>query len=159
MATPVGDSVPLVGDYSSIENKFIDGLTQGGSWQFAGASILTYSLHHAINLNNDLFGAMSNAFVVAVNQALSAWANVANISFQQISTTTNLLNSTADLAICTTGAQLQMVGAIGFGIFPDPVVADEILLEAGETCAHYPRIEGAKSESMQSYFRFFFWFR
>ena len=39
MATPVKDSVLQTGD------PLIDGLLEGGSWQFSGPRNLTYSLH------------------------------------------------------------------------------------------------------------------
>ena len=114
MATPVKDSVPETG------NPLIDGLVEGGSWQFSGPRNLTYSLHELPNEGN-----VTPAFTAAIQNSFAAWAAVANVTFTQISSGTHAYQSTADLAITLTGDELvNEYGALGIGIFPDSDTGD-----------------------------------
>jgi hypothetical protein len=91
MATPVKDSVAITG------NPLIDGLVEGGSWQFSGPRNLTYSLHELGD------GNVTPAFTAAIQNSFAAWAAVANVTFTQISSGQHAYQSTADLAITLTG--------------------------------------------------------
>lgn len=66
MATPGTDTVPPTGD------PLIDGLLEGGSWQFSGPRVLTYSLHEIPGHGNLTLG-----FTAAIQNAFSAWSAVA----------------------------------------------------------------------------------
>ena len=113
MATPVKDSVPLTG------NPLIDGLVEGGSWQFSGPRNLTYSLHELDD------GKVTPAFTAAIQNSFAAWAAVANVTFTQISSGQHAYQSTADLAITLTGDELvNEFGALGIGVFPDSDTGD-----------------------------------
>lgn len=117
MATPVKDSVPLTG------NPLIDGLVEGGSWQFSGPRNLTYSLHELPGEGN-----LTPAFTAAIQNSFAAWAAVANVTFTQISSGTNAYQSAADLAITLTGDELvKEFGALGIGLFPDSDIGDSWL--------------------------------
>ena len=146
MATPVANSVGLTG------NPLIDGLVQGSSWTFSNAQHqLTYSLN--LNFDFDAQGqpyagqggtwAANPALAGAVTRALAAWANVANISFNQVTSGTYLFQSTADLALALTGSDLQQsVSAVALGFFPDPAYATALLDDFGYSRTTYPRPEG-----------------
>jgi trimeric autotransporter adhesin len=138
MATPVKDSVPLTG------NPLIDGMLEGGSWQFSGPRVLTYSLHEIPSHGN-----LTPAFTAAVQNAFATWSVVANVSFTQISSGTYAYQSSADIAISLTGNQLvQKFGALGIGIFPDSDTGNGWLDDAGTlfnlalTRTNYPKPEG-----------------
>lgn len=132
---------PLVNaSNGSLQDEFIAGLVQGGKWLFSGPQQLTYSF----NLNDDGAGgpgpggAWTTPLTLAVQQALAAWSNVANISFQQITSGTYYYQSTADLAFTLTGNELQeQIGALGLGVFPSPDFAD-LLFDSND----YPNAEG-----------------
>jgi Ca2+-binding RTX toxin-like protein len=134
MATPVSDAVPLDDD------EFISGLVQGSAWQFSGAPILTYSL----NINDDGFGNpgpggnWTPELSAAVAQAFQAWSNVANLTFQQVTSGTYYYESTADISITLTGDELQQSGLLALGIFPDPEYVDQLGIDRSE----YPNPEG-----------------
>src|SRR5258706_9802008 len=114
MAAPSDNTVPLTND------PFKDGLLQGSSWQFgSGPHILTYSFSIDDTLPVTWSPSLQNAFV----QALTAWSNVANLTFVETGSGTVFTDSTADIAADLTGSQLQATGAVGLGIFPDPAVA------------------------------------
>ena len=137
MATPVKDSVLPTG------NPLIDGLLEGGSWQFSGAPNLTYSLHELGN------GDVTPAFSAAVQNSFGAWAAVANVTFTQISSGTNAYQSTADIAITLTGDELvNEFGALGIGLFPDSEMGDSWLTDVDDLYnmslnrANYPKPEG-----------------
>ena len=143
MATPVADSIALTGDAR------IDGLAQGGSWVFAGPRVLTYSLN--INFDDgpgggfipgsggNWTGPLGDAF----GRALTAWSNVANLTFQLANSGTYFFESSADIAAAVTGNDLLMqVDAIGFGIFPDAGIGNSFLQALGFTRTSYPRPEG-----------------
>jgi Ca2+-binding RTX toxin-like protein len=136
MATPVANSIPLTG------NALIDGLTQGSSWQFGGgAHVLTYSL----NLDDVPGGGPWTATLTEVaNQAIAAWAAVANITFVYDAASSNKVfqASDADLALTLTGSRLQQIGAIGLGVIPDPGFANTLLAGFGYSRGSYPRPEG-----------------
>jgi hypothetical protein len=134
MATPVGNSVSPSGD------PYIDGLVQGSSWSFSGSPVLTYKLHEEPGVLID--GTWSNPS--AVNQAMNAWGNVANISFQSLGTGGSFLTSPADLAVTATGDSLLVITysndppsfATGLAIPPDPNFADSA------RSSDWPRPEG-----------------
>lgn len=137
MATPVANSIPLSG------NPFIDGLTQGSSWQFAaGPRVITYSL--SINDTPDAAGqplggtwSANPALHDAVDRAFAAWASVANVTFQKISIGDVYSQSPADIAVVLTGNELGAeINAVG--IFPDPAYVDRAFGER----TNYPRPEG-----------------
>jgi len=119
MATPVSNSIPPTG------NQFVDGLVQGSSWQFdGGPRVLTYSFSLEDNppFATPWFPVHTNAF----SQALTAWSNVANITFVQQGSGTLFTNSTADLALTLTGNELIADGVVGLGLFPDPTFVNSL---------------------------------
>lgn len=139
MATAAADAVPLSGD------SFIDGLVEGGKWQFAGSPVLTYSL----NLSGFETTTWSPAASNAVAQAFAAWAAVANLNFSSISSPPEVADSPADLAVTLTGHLLQsQLGAVAVGVFPDADAGNSILtflssfLGVTVTRADYPGPEG-----------------
>ncbi len=151
MATAVSNAIALTGD------PLRDTLIQGGVWNFgAGARVLTYSF----NLNFDIVldqnnqpqvvagpgGDWSETQKAAFERALTAWSNVANISFQKITTpgTNYVFESTADIATALTGNDLyeNVGGVIAIGFFPDPVYADSVLADTAYTPQQYPNPEG-----------------
>ena len=143
MATPVSNSVALPaidGGNGTLTDEFINGLVQGSSWQFVGGPrTLTYSF----NLNDGPGGPFTGAFVDAVNRALAEWSNVANISFQNIASGSFYYQSQADIAFTLTGFELQRdLGAVGLGVFPDPVFANTLRDGIGYTAAEYPNPTG-----------------
>ena len=155
MATAVSNSAPLPaidGGNGSLFDEQINGLAQGGAWQFGtGARTLTYSF----NINFDLgFGGgivpgsggnWTTPLVEAVNRALAEWSNVANISFQNIASGTYYFESNADLAFTLTGADLQSdpeTPALALGIFPDNSFAALVRDIHAEVGIAYPKPEG-----------------
>jgi len=138
MPTPLGNSIPLTGDGR------IDGITQGGAWDFGGgAHTLTYSL----NVNSALTdGTWFNhpSLEAAVQEALAVWSAVADIQFVEVGDQTGEPeDSAADLSISLTGDFLQdYFNAIGLGVFPDPVTGDEFLDAIFYDRGLYPNPEG-----------------
>lgn len=153
MATATANSVilPTVnGSNGTLTDEAINGLVQGGSWQFGGGPrTLTYSFN--INDAHDAFGNLipgpggtwTAALVDAVTRALGEWSKVANINFQNISSGIYYFQSNADLALTLTGNDLQAAsGAVGLGVLPDPAHAAEVRDSAGFTAAEYPNPAG-----------------
>ena len=140
MATPVGNSVPLLtsanNNNGTLTDEFISGLAQGGSWTFdGGPRVITYSF----DLNFDgTTQTWTTEWMNAVASAFGAWQSVANIQFVQAGTPNaqaqNL--SAADIAIALAPGEGEGVIA-GLGIFPDPVYADQLLNLSG-----YDRFSG-----------------
>ena len=122
MATPVSNSVALTG------NPFIDGLLEGGSWQFGdGPHVLTYSFSlDNVNSGGPWTPSLSGAF----NQALSAWSNVANITFVEQGSGGVFTQSSADIAATLTGNELGWFYDSSLGIPPDPGFATQLELAA-----------------------------
>jgi len=122
MATPVSNSVALTG------NPFIDGLLEGGSWQFGdGPHVLTYSFS-LDNVNSG--GPWTPSLSAAFNQALSAWSNVANITFVEQGSGGVFTQSSADIAATLTGNELGWLWDNSLGIPPDPGFATQLELLA-----------------------------
>ena len=133
MATPAGDAVALSGVPA------IDGLVQGGRWEFAGARQLTYSF----SIETELGIGWTDALQAAVRRALAAWSAVADVSFQETASGSDVNASPADLALVPSGIFLQLLlGASAIGIFPDPDAADTLIGSFGNTRTDYPRPEG-----------------
>src|SRR5688500_8908825 len=109
MATAAGDSVALTGD------DFIDGLTQGGSWTFAGPQTLTYSFSFNTEPEEPVWADYA-ALAQAFTQATSAWASVANITFVQADSGSVITQSAADIAVALEDEGLF----VALGVFPDP---------------------------------------
>jgi serralysin len=165
VATAASNSVslpPVNGSNGSQTDEFINGLVQGGSWQFGNEPRnITYSF----NLNFDLDtagnfipgrgGNWTGAFVNAVNLALEAWSNVANISFVNITSGTYFPESKADMAFALTGNELLASGGVvGLGFFPDPAFANVIRDVAGADFIDYPNPEGdVFLDNFTQYFR------
>jgi Ca2+-binding RTX toxin-like protein len=136
MATPVSNSVPLTG------NPFVDGLVQGGSWQFGGAPhVLTYSFSVNDTPNG---GPWTPGLTTAFTQALAAWSDVANITFVEQGSGGVFTQSTANIAATLTGRELwdNLQGSVSIGVFPDPAFASVIESAVGYTRAIYPNPEG-----------------
>ena len=135
MATPVANSIPLTG------NPLVDGLVQSSSWQFGGdPHVLTYSFSVNDTPNG---GPWTLALSTAFTQALTAWSNVADITFVQQGSGGVFTQSTADIAAALTGNELQQgLGAISLGIFPDPAFANVLESAVGYNRANYPHPEG-----------------
>ncbi|MBL8339065.1 MAG: PD40 domain-containing protein, partial [Rhodoferax sp.] len=146
MATPLAISVPLTGDPRK------DGLLQGSTWTFGGGP---HALSYSFNLNFDydaqgqLIPAAGGtwaeyaALADAVRKALGRWAAVANIQFNEVSSGSYIVQSTADLAFALTGNDLvRTIGASALGFFPDPAFATDTLASSGYTRTEYPRPEG-----------------
>jgi hypothetical protein len=153
MATATANSVTLPAINSNngtLTDEAINGLVQGGSWQFgSGPRILTFSFN--INDDRDALGniipgpggAWTPALIDAVNRALGEWSKVANINFQNIASGNYYFQSSADLALTLTGNDLQAaVGAVGLGVFPDPDYAAGLRDLAGYSAAEYPNPAG-----------------
>jgi serralysin len=123
MATPVGGAIAVTGDGT------LDGLVQGGQWQFGlDPRVLTYSFEVETELEGGPIQWNTTALQAAVEQALAQWAAVADITFDEIAPTTDIDASSADLAIALTGTFLaEQLGATALGFFPDPVAVDTIL--------------------------------
>ena len=99
MAQAQGDSVALTGDVR------IDGLLQGSEWVFTGAHTLTYAFW------GSEYGSWTSAGKSAFQSALQTWANVANVSFKQVSPT-----GAEEMSVVAYGD----LGAAALGFFPDP---------------------------------------
>jgi serralysin len=135
MATPVADAIPETG------NLQLDGLVQGGQWQFGGGPrVLTYSF----SIETELGIPWTEAFKDAVQLALAQYAAVADISFEEVAPDSDVDFSPADMAFALTGNTLSQLtgGAIGLGFFPDPVASDALLASIGNTPETYPNPEG-----------------
>lgn len=135
MATPADNVVALTG------NPLIDGLTWGAAWQFDGtAHTLTYSL--SLNDTPTMQPAWTVELSNAVRRALTAWSNVANLSFVETGSGGIYDQSPADLAFLLTGneMQTQMPGLVGIGLPPSPSFADSFL--GGASRADYRQPEG-----------------
>jgi Ca2+-binding RTX toxin-like protein len=134
MATPVSNVIGLSGD------PRIDGLAQGSRWQPSpGSNVITYSL----SLNDTPNGSWSVGLEPGVRNALTAWSNVANITFVEQGSGTVFTTSTADIAITPTGDELQQaLGAVGLGVFPSGALADAFIAASGYSRSEYPRPEG-----------------
>src|SRR6266850_2999252 len=120
MATPSDNTVPLTGD------PLKDGLLQGSSWQFGGGShVLTYSLSLNDSSNG---GPWTAALTAAIQSALAAWSNVADLTFVEAGSGKPFFRSTADLAITLTGNDLgnAFPGLLGLGLSPSPREGDAI---------------------------------
>lgn len=136
MTTAADNVVPLTG------NPLIDGLTWGAAWQFGtGSHVLTYSLSLNDNPNG---GAWNTTLSNAVRAALTAWSNVANISFVEMGSGTVYTQSTADLAFVLTGNELGtgLPGLVALGLPPSPSYADSLISAGGGTRAEYAQPEG-----------------
>ena len=131
MPTPVHDNIPLSGD------PLIDGLVQGGEWDFGGgAAVFTYAFHSASGTS------WTNKAIASVEMILEAYSSVANISFQQINVNPNsdFTQSPADIPF--TWAGFYFPGVTGLAVFPDPPFADTFLAGEGYTRLDYPNVEG-----------------
>ncbi len=130
MATTVANLIPLTG------NPFVDGLVQGSSWQFGGGEhTLTYSL----SINDTPIGGnwvQRSDMAVAVMQAMTAWSNVADVSFVQAGSGGVFTRSIADVAVVLTGNELiNAFGTIGLGLFPDHAFAATFAAGSGYSAA------------------------
>jgi hypothetical protein len=74
-----------------------------------------------------------------VRQALSAWSNVANITFVEQGSGTLFTQSTADIAFTPIGDEL---GVSAISRFPSPAFADDFLKGTDYTRTVYPKPEG-----------------
>ncbi|MDZ4251029.1 MAG: M10 family metallopeptidase C-terminal domain-containing protein [Sulfuritalea sp.] len=136
MATPADNVVPLTGD------PLIDGLTWGSAWQFDdGSHVLTYSLSLNDNPNG---GEWTTEMSDAARRALTAWSDVANISFVESGSGTVYDQSPADIVISLTGNEMQSLlpGLVGFTLPPSPSFVDALLVAADETRATNRQPEG-----------------
>ena len=132
----------LLPDNSTQRDEFINGLVQGSTWEFgAGPHLITWSL----NINEDYTtypgpdpqpgpgGEWDDhpGMAEAVAKVLAAWADVANITFQQIVVPADqyYFESDADIAFTLTGDDLDRVFApervAGAAIFPDADYVDD----------------------------------
>lgn len=127
-ATPTG-AIPLSG------NILIDGLVQGGAWEFTGSRTLTYSFY-----TSDYSSTVWTAtYKSAVSQALSAWSAVANISFTAGPAGGSFENSAADMAFVFDGYDPEF---LAFAFFPEPDTIDTLLDAYGFDRSFYPKPEG-----------------
>ena len=145
MATPVSNSVilPAVnGSNGTLTDEFINGLVQGGAWQFgAGPHVLTYSL--SLNDTPGNQPVWTAAQAASIQLAFQKWADVANISFVESGSGTEFLQSSADLAVTATGTELQStLSALGIAFFPDPVYSGDLRDAFGYNAANWPKPEG-----------------
>jgi Ca2+-binding RTX toxin-like protein len=137
MATPLGDAVALTGDLR------IDYLVQGSAWQLAPDRVLTYSLD--LNFDGPTQG-WNDAWSSLIAQGFAAWEAVANVHFLQVGAANAQTQnqSSADIAIALLPD--GEAAFAGFGLFPDPAFADQVLDEAGYSREGgffpYPRPEG-----------------
>jgi len=137
MAVAVADVVLLnAGDTQ--EELFINGLIQGGMWDFQGnPRLLTYSLH------GDGVTPMSSQLRLAIPKAFQAWEDVANIEFGQL-IGSSIEQSPADLALTAVSDELTGSGVdlAGLGFFPDPDFVDVLFGGTDFTRDDYPNPEG-----------------
>ncbi len=133
-ATPIANAFPLSG------NAVLDGLTQGSTWQFSGARLLTYSFNDISEEGLILGGAWNEVAKDAIREALVAWQSVANISFVEIPGSDTIENSTANIAFGHSGNSLYPVS--GLGVFPAPDYVNLLLGEMESNRTEYPRLEG-----------------
>ena len=143
MATAVADSIPLLtssdNHNGTLDDEFISGLVQGGSWSFGGGP---RTLAYSFDLN---FGGepaqWSAAWKTAVNRAFNTWERFADLDFTRTGTPGGQLQSesTADIAIA-----LEPNGGniVGVGIFPDPEFADSYVAHLQFQPDPYLRPEG-----------------
>lgn len=130
MPTPVEDSIPLSGD------PLIDGVVQGGSWDFGvGPMVMTYAYHSASGTS------WSGKAQDNIEMMLEAFSSVSNLTFQEIevSGAADFTQSPADVAFIWGGF---LPGVAGLAFFPDPPFADTILGSLGYTRAEWPNPEG-----------------
>ena len=137
MPTPTENAVALTG------KSLIDGLTQGGRWDFGGGPrVLTYSF----SLNDTANGGAWSARLDMMNQvrvALDAWASVANISFTEFGSGGVFLTSAADMAITLTGNRMfNAFGAVGLSVFPSSTFAVSFRQDMGYDTTQYPNPAG-----------------
>ncbi|MBL8488771.1 MAG: hypothetical protein JNK22_16990, partial [Rhodocyclaceae bacterium] len=146
MATPSPGALPLTGDAR------IDGLVQGHHWEFSGPGhALSYSLHSLASFG----GPWTAALQAGVEQALAAWAAVADLQFLKLPATGTFNTSAADLALTLVGGAMGNLSLPGgqpaaMGLFPDAVWVDNQFLPAlsglpppyNFTRGTYPRPEG-----------------
>ena len=130
---PVGDAIALTGD------AFIDGLTQGGAWQFPEQRILTYSLNSNFEPGFPVKH-WTPALIAAIDRAFDVWSQIIDVDFQRIDSGQYYFQSMADLSVNVAGNELA--GLAGAGVFPDPYAADVLLAEVEEFRADWPRPEG-----------------
>jgi serralysin len=104
VAQPQGDSVALTGDAR------IDGLVQGSEWILGANRTLTYAFW------GSEYGSWSSAGKIAFQGALQAWANVANVRFQQVAPTL-----AEDISAVIWGS---LGDAAAAAYYPDPAFAD-----------------------------------
>ena len=133
--TPTGNNIPTTG-------TSIDGILQGSSWVFSGTHTLTYSVY------SETSTVWNTTYQNLAAQAYSAWSNVADIQFSFVAPDNTQQTSSADLTLDFIGNNSQ--GVLAFGNFPDPVFADAVLADDGETRATYPNPEGDISIYEQS---------
>lgn len=135
MATPIADAIPQTG------NLQVDGLVQGGRWDFGGGpQVLTYSF----SIETELGIGWTAAFKDAVQLALAQYSTVADIAFEEVAPDSDVDFSPADMAFALTGNTLSQLtgGAIGLGFFPDPGASDALLESIENTRETYPNPEG-----------------
>lgn len=127
MATPVANSVPLT------TYALVDGLVQGGSWQFSGGpQELTYEL--TTNTGTDGSGnpvggtwQASAALATAVDAAFTAWSRVANLSFVSLGEGGTYAASGADIAVTLTGDSLSTILGVPTVVYaPDNVLGNAV---------------------------------
>lgn len=128
MATPVGTSISLTG------TNYIDGILTTSSWGGGGSASLTYAFY------DDEDGSWSDTQKAQVGVGLQQIANVANITFTEITGTGDYLTSNADMAF---GFNLDDPDSYAQANFPDPdyetlAIQDEF----GLTRDSYPNPEG-----------------
>ncbi len=133
-ATPVANAFPLSG------TAVLDGLTQGSTWQFSGARVLTYSFNDIRDEGLLLGGAWNEEAKDAIREALVAWQSVANINFVEIPGSDTIENNSANIAFGHSGNSLSPVS--GLGVFPAPDYVDLLLAELESNRTEYPRLEG-----------------
>src|SRR3990167_994677 len=138
MATAAENSVPAsVG--SPIDDRFINGLLQGGKWQLNSSHVVTYSFSHT-TYERQFWTSSQQA---AVSKALSVWSAVADIKFQNIPSG-NINQSKADISFGLAGRLLhqEAPGAAAIGLFPDHNIGSDFLSELGISRVQYPNPEG-----------------
>ncbi|HWD22274.1 MAG TPA: M10 family metallopeptidase C-terminal domain-containing protein [Burkholderiales bacterium] len=134
MATAVGSSIALTGDAR------IDGLLQGGAWQFSGPALLTYSFSANTEPGDPVWSSYP-ALAAAFAAAATAWSNVANVAFAEAGTGSVITQSPADIAVALEND--PTVPLVALSVFPDPQFVDASFLPLiEETRASYPNPEG-----------------